>query len=634
MHLRILFSYGLYAALLVFAIGIGGSCYLAHNQVLDISNFEYADRAIPSRVLDDAGNELARFQIDRRDPVAFQRLPNHLIDAFVSAEDWNFFKHHGISFKGIARSVWINLINGRCAQGASTITQQLVKMIFFDSRKTFSRKIKEQLSAIILEQYYAKEQIFEAYVNNVCFGCGIYGVQAASQRFWAKDVSQLTVDEAALLAGIVRSPGRYCPLVYPLSAHRIRNVVLTSMHTRGVLDDAKYRRAISKPLDLVAMSDQAGAPHFIQMVRAYAEKLVGKRALYTQGYVIQTTLCTSMQQVATDAFKAHCSTMHTTLGTDIDGGLISIEAHTGEIKALVGGYDFNASQYNRAVQARRQIGSIVKPLLYAAALLEDLSFTDVEIDEPTEFASGSHRWAPRNYDHQFRGPMTRAYALSHSNNIVAIKTLLATGTARLVSLLKESGIVHGLHSYPSLALGCVDASLLEVVGMFNIFACNGRYIAPHSIRWIKNRWGQKIYLHQSESPACRQIIPSRVSDQVAKVLELGLIRIKPAFKDRWPACQMISKTGTTNDARTCWFAGSTPSYTTAVYIGYDDNRPMGAHVFPIHTAFPIWLSYNYAIESSQKKFSYDPSLREVFIDERTGQTVKNRYAAGAIAIVV
>jgi len=629
MRVRYVLQYAFFTLSILVALAAGALCYVIYNPWIDLTMLERYTPDTPTIVLDDEGNELVRFQLDRKDPICLDTLPQHVIAAFIAAEDWCFFKHGGLSYRGIVRSLLVNIYRGRCAQGASTITQQLVKLLFFDSRKMFSRKIKEQLSALLLERFFTKEQILQAYLNQVCFGCGIYGVQAASQRFWGCNAAQLSVDQAALLAGIVRSPGRYCPLLYPLSARRIRDVVLHSMHRLGYVDTEVLHAALLKPLKLAPYHIDDWAPHFKEMLRVTLEKQLGKKALYTQGFVVQTTLNRRMQEAAYHAFTRQCAQLSNKMGPDIDGALITIEGNTGHLKALVGGVDFERSKFNRATQARRQIGSIIKPIVYAAALEQGCSFADTYVDEPIELVQNRTVWQPHNYDEKFNGEITLAYALSHSNNIVSIKTLLTIGAEHVVRLVKACGVIGPVHTYPSLALGCIDATLYEAVGMFNIFANDGVFVPVQYVRWIKNQWGQKIF---KQSGTSHRVVSSQIAGKVARVLELGLERIRPHYAKQWIASQAISKTGTTNDWRTCWFVGSTPQYTTAVYIGFDDNRPMGTNAYPIRTAFPVWLAFNRAIPSNISQFSYDPSLQEMIIDERTGVEVFNHGQEGAISI--
>ena len=611
--------------------GCGALFFVVHNHTIDFSILSQYNAGRPSLLFDDEGNEWGRFQLDRRDPVDGARLPQHLINAFIAAEDWNFFTHNGISWKGIIRSIAVNIYHGRKAQGASTITQQLVKLLFFDSQKTFTRKIKEQLYAVLVEQQLTKEQILYTYLNHVCFGCGIYGVEAASQRFWSKHAHQISISQAATLAGIIRSPARYCPLVYPLSAQKRRDVILGKMKHLDFITAQEYEYAVAHCVEITDKSYDVFAPHVKEMLRMQLETIVGKTALYSSGLHIQTTLNKKMQEAAQDAFTTEMVKLRKEFGDEIDGGMIVIDRKTGEIKALVGGFDFVASKFNRAMQARRQIGSILKPLIYAAALDKGMTFADTDVDEATEWVQGNTIWAPNNYNKKFNGTITLAYALSHSNNIVAIKTFLRVGPHVVINLSKKCRITSNFHTYPSLALGCVDTTLCESAGMFNVFANDGIYVEPHAVSWIKDRWGTRMYKTTIES---ERVIDSRIVGQVKAVLNLGLLRVKNMYSaNNWIKSEAMSKTGTTNDSRTCWFIGSTPTLTTAVYVGFDDNRPMGNNVYPIRTAFPIWLAFNRVIESPEKTFSYDPSLQKKIIDERTGLP-SELGKRGAIPILV
>jgi len=338
-----------------------------------------------------------------------------------------------------------------------------------------------------------------------------------------------------------------------------------------------------------------------------------------------------MQMKAEEVFATEIAKLRIEFGHDVDGGMIVLDRKTGEIKALVGGYDFIQSKFNRVTQAQRQIGSTLKPLIYARAIEEGTTFADTEIDEPTEWVHNNTVWAPNNYNKKFNGQITLAYALSHSNNIVSIKTLLHVGAQSVVDLAKKCRIKSAFHTYPSLALGCIDTTLLQAAGMFNIFANDGIYVEPYSVSWIKDKWGTRIYKQMVES---ERVLDSRIAGQVKYVLSLGLQRVRKMYSSaHWIKTQAISKTGTTNDSRTCWFIGSTPTLTTGIYVGFDDNRSMGDNVYPIRTAFPIWLAFNRDVEQPEKTFSYDPSLRTIIIDERTGLP-SEEGKPGAISILV
>jgi penicillin-binding protein 1A len=613
------------------AAACAGILFVVNHISLETSMLHHYDTAQPTILLDHEGVEWARFQIDRREPVDFQQLPRVLIDAFVATEDHTFFKHRGISWRAIIRSTLVNLYHQKKMQGASTITQQLVKMLLADTQKTWTRKLKEQWLAIMLERSVTKEQIFQAYINHIYFGCGIYGVQAASQRFWGKSVEHLEPHEAATLAAIVQSPNRYCPLVYPLSAKKRRNVVLHSMYLLGSIDAQTYERERKMPMELYQSETDCIAPHLKETIRAFLENLYGKHALYTKGFAVQTTLHREKQTAAQKIFSEQIAHMRARLQPQIDGAFVCCEGATGAIAALIGGADFKVSQFNRAVQARRQFGSVFKPYIYAAALTTGVNFAQTEIDEPFQLEQNGVVWQPKNDNDKFFGQMTLARALSRSNNIVTIKTLLKVGYAPLYAMVQKLHLSAPFRPYPSLALGCVDGTVLEAVGMFNVFAHHGQYVEPHYITWIKDNMGNRIWKYR---PIKERIMEARIADQVAKVLSIGLTRYLHNNSSRLAGVDAFGKTGTTNDSRTCWFAGATPEYTTAIYLGCDDNSPLGANIYAVRTAFPIWLTFYESMTTAMtRSFSYDPSLHQVTIDSTTGAILDAHDTAG-ISILV
>jgi penicillin-binding protein 1A len=594
---------------------MGGALFLAHHPWVDFSVLAQYNPGKPSILLDDQGKEWARFQLDKRDPIKLSDVPKDVIHAFLAAEDRSFYQHGGISIHSMIRAMLTNLYHGRKAQGASTITQQLVKLLFFDNKKTFTRKIKEQLLALITEQQFTKDQILETYLNHIYFGCGIYGIEAAAQRFWQKHVAELTIEEAATLAGIIRSPNRYCPLDNPENARKRRNVVLWSLKEAGYLDATRYAELIKKPLGLSTHEPDAIAPHFKEMLRCQLEEMVGKQLLYHGGLTIQTTLNRTMQQAATQEFMKQMREIRLQI-PHVDGALVSIECTTGDIKAMIGGVDYKHSQFNRATQAQRQMGSTFKPIIYAAALERGAQCTDIYIDEPLAFFINNKIWEPRNVQKRFDGPMTLAYSLITSRNSVPLKLLLESGIQHIIEKAQKFKLRGPFQPYPSLALGCVDSTPLEVAGMFNVFAHGGTYVAPHAIVWIKNSLGEKIWKHM---PQPQKVLSWSVSSQIAQVLIESSRRWQTLVSTSFPSCELMGKTGTTNDARTCWFVGSTPNYTTAIYIGLDDSRPMGSNVYGVRTALPLWLSFNVAIPQLQTKFNHDPRLKEILVDALTGQ---------------
>lgn len=611
----------LLATISFFIFFSGGALFFLANQPwIDFSPLEHYNPGKPSILLDCRGNEWSRFELDKRQPINLNQLPQDLINAFLAAEDHHFFSHKGISWRGIMRSLLVNLYHRKIVQGASTITQQLVKLLFFNQQRTFKRKIKEQLLSLLVERQFTKQQIIETYLNHVYFGCGIYGVEAASQRFWGKPASELTLTESATLAGIVRSPGSYCPLLHPERALQRRNVVLRSMANCGFITQEAYLQERTRPLPVPAPMAPSCAPHLREKLRMHLEEFVGKDLLYTGGLTIQTTLDTTIQQQTSIALSNQLKKLRTTINPKLDGAVVSIDVKSGAIRALVGGADFKESQFNRATGAYRQLGSLFKPIIYGIALEHGHLFSDVEIDEPLQNTMPDQSWQPQNHHHHFEGAITLARALSYSNNIVAIKLLLKLGIEKAIKKARLAGIEKPITPYPSLALGCIEASPLQAAALFSIFANHGMYTKPYAIEWIKNEYGSKIWRHTPEE---QRVFAPIIADQVARVLCSSMERIK-GLEKTLKGCQTMGKTGTTNSARSCWFAGSTPELTTVIYVGRDDNQDLGNNVYASQTAFPIWLENMRSVTPLEKRFNFDPSLVETKINLFSGEKAREK----------
>ncbi|HBR70794.1 TPA: hypothetical protein DIC20_00570 [Candidatus Dependentiae bacterium] len=609
----------------------GAFFFLVHHHLVDFSVLANYNPGKPSILLDDTGKEWGRFELDRREPVELDKISMHVQMAFIAAEDRQFFNHAGIAWRSILRSLFVNLYHRRIVQGASTITQQLVKLLFFDCKKTFKRKIKEQLFSLLVERQFTKEQILETYLNHVCFGCGIYGIEAAAKRFWNVSAQDLSIAQAASLAAIVKYPARFCPLINPEITLKRRNIVLNAMREIGVISQEECTNAKREPLNISEqVKNEQIAPHLKESIRQFLEEVIGKHSLYNGGLQIQTTLNSEIQQKAEDIFSTQFKNLADSLGDDIDGALLTIDVSSGEIKALIGGRNFQKSQWNRALQARRQLGSIFKPIVYAAAMQQGRSFDELELDEPVEFLFGGNVWRPQNTTRTFEGTMTLARALSVSNNIIAVKTFLRTGAESVIALARKMHISGELPPYPSLALGCVDVTLKEAVAAFNVFANDGLYVEPYFIKWIKNEWGTKIYRHKMIKD---RVLDSCSTGKVAKVLGIGMHRYLWRMNEQSFKPEVIAKTGTTNDSRMCWFAGATPHYTTALYIGRDGNDPLGQNIYPVPTVFPIWLSLYRGIDNKPCRFKYSPSLQLKSINWKTGEEVSKK-ASHAVAIYV
>jgi penicillin-binding protein 1A len=601
-------------------IGLMGGVFifLLNYPLVDLASHEYETLGKPSIVLDDAEREIFRFQLDKREPIKLSQAPAHLINAFLATEDVDFYNHHGISFRGIARSVLVNLYHGRVVQGASTITQQLVRLLYISSEQTITRKLKEQFLAIVIEMQHTKEQILEAYLNNIYLGAGIYGVQAAARRFWNTTATNLRIDQAAMLAAIIKNPQRYCPLYNPKEAIRRRNLVLQQMEKRGFITNAEYRKALRQQLGTSQQMAANLAEHLKEFIRASLENMIGKHDLYTKGLVIRTTINRRFQLHAETVFKRHVGAWRKNIPC-LDGALVSIDTSTAGIKALVGGYDFSESEYNRAVQAQRQMGSMFKPIVYAAALEHGHTFTDIFVDEPLTGVV-QEDWDPHNVHKEFEGPMTLANALITSNNIISIKLLLEMGAESVVEMARRFHLPGPLNPYPSLALGCTECSPVQAAAMMNTIVKGGVYTKPYLIEWVKDQWGAKLWKHVPEE---ERVLSWQTSSQLIGGLKLVANHLHNRHPNSWIDEEVIGKTGTTNENRTCSFLGATPRYTTAIFLGCDDNSPMEDIIYSASHGVALWLAYNKGLPMKHEqptKFYVDPSLQTVIVNKTSGQT--------------
>lgn len=580
----------------------GGLFFLLEHPWADFSLLWQTKSAQSSIVLDDCGNELFKFERDKREPILYEQLPKHVINAFVATEDHHFFEHHGISWKGIIRSSLVNLWNRKVVQGASTITQQVVRLLFLTPDRTFLRKVREVFLALQLEQQWTKEQIFEMYVNNIYFGRGIYGVEAACRRFWNKSVLDISYDQAAMLAAIAKSAFYYSPLNAPDQAIKRRNVVLICMRNLQFITPEICMLAQQQPLGIVQNSNDNGMRQYLkEWIRIWIESMWGPEAPYTAGLKIKVTINKQMQVQAERSFSKKIGLLRASMGQEINGGLLAIESSSGGIKATIGGYDFKESEYNRSFKAVRQMGSSFKPILYALALCYGFDLGTVFVDEPMEYCMKNGKvWMPRNWDNKFRGELTLKEALTCSNNIVSIKLLAEVGIENTIAFAKKFGINRSLKPYPSLALGTAEATMEENVAAFNVFANQGVYVKPYLVEKVWNAQGRKIWSHSAKK---KRILGVHINEQMIEALSdrMQLARQQAGSK-AWLDSDSIGKTGSTNGASSVWFLGATPSLTTAVYVGRDDNKQLGQEVFASKMVFPLWFDFNKAVGSKKKRF--------------------------------
>jgi penicillin-binding protein 1A len=528
---------------------------------------------------------------EQRIEVPFDRISPNLIKAVVSVEDQRFFEHSGVDFIRVAAAVVRNLQEGRRAEGGSTITQQLARQTFLSRDKTYRRKLKEVILAAHIEREYSKQEILELYLNKVYFGDGLYGVEAASRGYFAKHASDLTVDEAALLAGLIQSPSSYAPTVNLDRAIARRNVVLQAMASAGAIDQAGYERAKHASVDLknaLEFKETFGL-YFKEQVRKELVERFGGARVAVGGMRVFTTMDSALQQAAEQAVADGIAAIERRRGfqpgpAPLQGALVAMEPQTGAVRAMVGGRDFAASPFNRATQAKRQSGSAFKPFVYSAALEAGYSPASVisNLNAPTATPAGL--WVPED-EHSSAGSMTMRSALRISSNRAAVQMLNTIGIPAAVSYAEKLNLGTP-PSVPSLALGASDVTLLALTRAYGAFANEGVLRTPVLIRRVEDSDGKVLYQDAGKSQrAVSESTAFLMSSMLADVINAGT-----AYKARASgfALPAAGKTGTTNDYVDAWFVGFTPHLVTGVWVGFDQPRTIVSHGYAAELAVPIW----------------------------------------------
>ena len=547
-----------------------------------------------SKIYDDNDELLTELHVERRIFVPLAQIPKSLKDAIIATEDRRFYSHWGIDPIGIARAVYQNYRRGRIVEGGSTITQQLTKVLFLTPDKSLERKLKEAILAIELERRYSKDRILEMYLNQVYFGHGAYGVEAAARTYFGKSVSELTVRESALLAGLPRAPSSYSPFEHADVAKRRREVVLRRMVEYGVLKEAEAPRLAKTDLGLIPPERRrTTGQYFLEYVEQTLEAKYGADMVFKGGLRVYTTLNPTMQLTAEQALRDGLKTLEARTakprpGEHPEGAVVTIEPQTGYIKTIVGGYDFFRSEFNRAVQAKRQPGSAFKPFVYIAALEAGYTPANRIDDSPVTYPVGANgAWKPENYDRKFRGPTTLQQALEESVNVVTVKLQERVGVNRTIQVARRLGITSPLDINLSLALGTSDLTLLELTSAYGVLANQGVWLPPTAIRYVVDAQGKLLEEHVPEG---REALSPEMAYVVTHMLR-GVVERGTGQGAKVLGRPIAAKTGTTNDYSNAWFIGFTPHMATGVWVGYDRPRSLGRDETGSRVAIPIWTAY-------------------------------------------
>jgi penicillin-binding protein 1A len=678
---------------------LGGSLlgvfFAFESDLPQVTSLEDFQPNIITQVFAADGSVLGEFAIEKRVVVAFRDIPPVLRNAIVAVEDADFWKHLGVNPWRIPGAFLANLRSGRRGQGSSTLTMQLTRRLFLTPEKTWERKIKEAILAFQIEKNFTKEEIFTLYCNQFYFGNGNYGVEAASRFYFGKAVQDLTLPDAALLAGLVQSPSRLSPIEYPERALARRNHVLDRMVEEKYISREEAAAAKAEPVRLRLRREPPSiAPHFLEEVRKYLEREYGSQRIYQGGLRVYTTLDPRMQREAVRALRAGLRVLdrrargfvkpETTLlqngllpdplrleewdqpfavgdvvhgvvlasdratavvqigdyrarlrpadiawtgrtnlaevlprgivapfrieslpgegeakearvrleqDPKVEGALLALDVRSGAVKAMVGGYDFEKSKFNRATQAMRQVGSAFKPIVYAAAL-EKLGWTPATtiVDAPLSFPNPWNKtvWTPQNYDGAYLGPITLRHAVEQSRNIPAVKTLQAVGVDTGIEYARRLGLSGELPPYLPIALGAGEATLTEMVAAFATFANQGVRMKPFLIDRITDRDGNVI---EQARPRASDAIRADTAFILTSLLR-GVAEHGTAARARSLKRPIAGKTGTTNDFTDAWFIGYEPSLAAGVWVGFDEKKDsLGKRETGAEAALPIWMDF-------------------------------------------
>jgi len=672
--------------LLCLSIAMGataGVLFVYNSDLPEVEGLEDYRPSVVTEIYADDLQVIGTFALERRVVLTWEQIPQVVKDAIISVEDQNFYDHWGIDFFGIARASLKNFMAGRVVEGGSTLTQQLSKNLFLTPERSLRRKIQEAMLAIQIERRYRKEEILTLYCNLGYMGHGQYGFAAAAEYYFGKDLKDVTVEEAALLAALPRSPNNYSPITNRDKAKMRRNYAIDRMVAEGTISVEEGERA--KKTEIVLAERRRPdelAPYFVEELRRYLERTYGLSAVHEGGLKVYSTLNVALQRAANNAVRQGLrdyDKRHGWRGAErnllqegvtnldghelpdwklpirtndivpgivmsisknsavvkmggytaqlgpqdiawtnakapgeilkpgdvalfmvrslspaerkievtleqkpkIQGALVAIEPKTGEVKALVGGYDFNESKFNRVTQALRQTGSAFKPFVYAAAVDNGLKPEDIIVDAPANFGG----YAPGNYDGTYEGAITIRRAVAQSRNIPAVKVLANVGVQNLIPYVRRFGITSKIEPYLPIALGATDVTLMEMTSAYTTFPNDGVRVVPRMIRRVTDYEGNVL---EENFPELRDVIPAKTARTMVDLLQEP-VRAGTATKAQELKRPAAGKTGTTNDFTDAWFIGFTPSLAAGVWVGFDEKISLGEKETGGKAALPIWL---------------------------------------------
>jgi len=692
--------------------GFAGASFIYFHYSQDLPDVRELKNYHPStitQIYSDGDEKVAEFYIEKRIMVPLEDIPLALKQATLAVEDSNFYYHLGIDPKAIFRAFITNMKAGRVVEGGSTITQQLSKTLFLSRERTLPRKIREAILSVRLELVFTKDEILEMYLNQIYYGHGSYGVEAAARTYFGRGVADITIAECAMIASLPKAPNHYSPYKDPKRARKRRNHTIRRMSYLSFITKSEGESALNEEFHLGEVTSMLNrAPYFVEHIRQFLEEKYGSSKLYRGGLKVYTTLDMDLQESAQKSVIKHLRIADKRYGyrgaldnwdlsrgelsiqealikmnrfkegegitagkiikgvvvsvnekqvsvflgpdegtidirdmnwarppntrldgrwarikrpsealhpgdlilvkplrilegslgwalaleqePDVEGSLVSLDPKTGQVKAMVGGYSFAKSQFNRAVQAIRQPGSAFKPIIYAAAVKEGFSPASIIIDSPIIFKEKEDafdKWKPVNFEEKFYGPTSLRTALTHSRNVVTVKLMQNIGIKGTIKLAKSLGITSNMERNLSISLGSSGLTLFELTSAYSAFANNGTLIKPRSIRSIQNRKGEILY---TAKPEITQPISPGVAYTITSLLQ-SVVEHGTGKKVKVLNRPVAGKTGTTNNFVDAWFMGYTPELVTGVWVGKDKDEPLGRNETGSRAAIPIWLQF-------------------------------------------
>jgi len=695
------FVFALLVLLSALVGALSGLLLVYSNDLPQVEELEHYRPISTTGLYDINGQIIGSFALQRRVVSSYGDFPRIVLEALISTEDKDFYRHSGINFWRIAGAAYRDIESGGKVQGASTLTMQLARNLFLSPDRSFHRKIEEALLAIQIERRFTKEQILTLYANQIYLGHGVYGFEAASEFYFSKPAKRLTLPEAALIAGLPKSPVYFSPINHPDRALHRRNLVINNLLEDGKITARQANDARNAPLVLkIAPDPNSLAPYFVEEVRRYLEGKYGTDQVHEGGLRVYTSIDMNLQRAANQAvldglavyerrhgWRAHLENVlregatlasyqhpdwdgllepggythalvtsvsagsaqirfagysatlteadaawtkqtlakilvpgdivyvkivsldasakaRVTLEQDsgTQGALLAIDNNTGEIRAMVGGRDFEISKFNRATQALRQVGSSFKPYVYTTAIDQGARPDDTIVDSPVIFQTASGPYFPHNYDEKYEGTITLQRALAQSRNIPALKLADKLGIRTVEDYARKFGITSPLPPYLPVALGAAEMTLEEQTSAYSVFPNDGVRLVPRTITKVTDYDGRVL---EEDYPEVRDVISSRTARVMTAMLE-GVVQHGTAVAASKMKIPLAGKTGTTNDFTDAWFVGFSPSMTAGVWVGYDEKKSLGAKETGAKAALPIWMDFMTAALAGKNPGEFQP----------------------------